>query len=138
MSDAGRRHSGRIEVNGHITISTVPWTTRLTLIDVGGGGFLVSGRHAFVVGSEHSFLLAASDRSWFMAIEARAVHAHIRHRPGSDEAEYVTGFTFTQTVRPLVRAQIVGLLERVVERVFTPPPAPSWDPAGYVAHGGGL
>jgi hypothetical protein len=112
LDRADTRTSERVPP-GEIRVETVPPGSPLSLLDVGAGGFLVSGPHPFPIDESFDFWFhAPKDGGWSTALTARAVYGHERTLPGRRPAEFVCGFAFEHTDLPLVRGRIDDLIEQ--------------------------
>jgi hypothetical protein len=95
-----------------VAVETVPPGWPLTLLDIGSGGFLVSGPRAFPVDEAFDFWFHIPGSSWSTGLTGRAIYAHERTLPGHHPVEHVCGFAFISTHLPLVRQRIADLVDR--------------------------
>ena len=103
-----------VEPGVQVAVETVPPGSRLSLIDVGMGGFLVSGPHPFPIDEALDFWFSMPGSDWSTSLTARAIYAHERTLPGHEPAEFVCGFAFASTHLPLIRQRIADLMDRML------------------------
>ena len=103
-----------VEPGVQVAVETVPPGSKLSLIDVGTGGFLVSGPHPFPVDEALDFWFSMPGSDWSTSLTARAIYVHERTLPGHQPAEFVCGFAFVSIHLPLVRQRVADLMDRMV------------------------
>jgi hypothetical protein len=111
LERADTRTSERIPP-GEMQVETVPRGWPLSLLDVGTGGFLVSGPRPFPIDESFDFWFHSPEGGgWSTSLTARGVYGHERTIPGRRPAEFVCGFAFEHFDLPLVRQRIDDLIE---------------------------
>jgi hypothetical protein len=84
---------------------------RVSLVDVGLGGFLVESTAAYDVDSITDFVFESLAGSWTTRLQARVVYCHEADVAGS---LFMAGFAFVNAEAPDVKARIEELVQRVV------------------------
>jgi|SRR5580765_2992284 len=108
-----RRRNGRIPVGGSLTAEIVDVAQKITVVNVGPGGFALATDEWLPSLTRPEFRFTTTDRRWTSGVfEARMSFALLTPRKsGPHQGRYITGFAFRDARSTAAKRLIQELLE---------------------------
>jgi hypothetical protein len=115
MAQTERRRTGRIAVGDHLTAELVEVAQKITIVNIGTGGFALATDEWLPSLARPEVRFASTDRRWTSPVfEARMSFALLQPRKsGPHKGRYITGFAFRDARNPKVARQIQELIDHV-------------------------
>jgi hypothetical protein len=115
--DERRRSGGRIPVGDSITAEIVGVGQKLTVVNLGPGGFAVATDEWLPSMARPEVKFSTADRRWSSTVfEARMSFALLQPRKsGPYKGRYITGFAFRDARSAAVKRQVQDLIEHIAQ-----------------------